>query len=91
MFRQSTTASTRNREPEMKDRKIKFRSALAENGIELTPEQAARIYKMTGKIRRVARRLSTIDLWRLEGDESIGMPKEERVQIADLYRAAKEI
>jgi hypothetical protein len=75
----------------MRNRASEFRHILAERGVEVTPEQADHIYKMTARLRKIARKLSTIDLWSLEENESLGMTKEERRQIADLYRAAKEI
>ena len=75
----------------MNNLKLKFRSALADMGIEMTPEQADVIYKMASRIRKLAKRLSTSDLWDLEENESLDMSKEERKQIADLYRAAKDL
>jgi hypothetical protein len=75
----------------MHNKANEFRALLAENGIEVTPDQAKKIYKMTARLRKLARKMSTVDLWRIEEDDSIGMPREERQQIADLYRAAKEI
>jgi hypothetical protein len=75
----------------MESLKNRFRLALAEMGIEMTPEQAGEVYKMASELRNVAKRLSTKDLWNLEEDESLDMSREERKQIADLYRAAKQL
>lgn len=75
----------------MNNLKLRFRSALADMGIEMTPEQADAIYGMASRIRKLAKKLSTSDLWDLEENESLDMSKEERKQIADLYRAAKEL
>lgn len=69
----------------------KFRAILAEQGIEMTPDQAERTYKMASKIRKTAKRLSVKDLWEIEENENIGMTKEERSQIVELYRSAKDI
>lgn len=59
-----------------------FRNHLAENGIEMTPEDATRTYKALKKFVRVAKRMSTKDIWEVEKHDS---------QYAELYRKAKEI
>lgn len=69
----------------------RFRSVLAEQGIEMTPEQAKEAYRMARGLRRTARRLSMEDFWAMEEDETLGMPREERIQMIELYRAAQEI
>jgi hypothetical protein len=74
----------------MDNKSSKFRELLAEQGIEMTPDQATDAYKMARKIRKIAKKLSTRELWDLEDNESLGITREERIQIADLYRAAKE-
>lgn len=73
------------------DSNKKFRTLLAEQGIEMTPFEAEKVYKMAVKLKKQAKRLSTEDLWEMEEDESSGIPREERIQIADLYRLAREI
>lgn len=75
----------------MKDKNRRFRELLAERGIEMTPEEAKKAYSMAMKIRIAAKRLSTQDLWNMEDNESSGISREERLQIADLYRIAKEV
>lgn len=75
----------------MTDNNRKFRDLLAEKGIEMTPDEAKKAYRMAVKIRKIAKRLSTADLWVMEENELSGLSKEERLQIADLYRTAKEL
>lgn len=73
------------------NRANRFRSVLAEQGIEMTPDQAREAYRMARKLRKVARRLSMEDFWVMEEDETLGMPREERLQMIELYRVAQEI
>lgn len=73
------------------NRRSEFRNILAEQGIEMTPEQAGEAYKMARKLRRTAKKLSMEDFWIMEEDESLGLPKEERLQMIELYKVAREI
>lgn len=75
----------------MKNRSHEFRTALAEKGIEMTPEQARKAYRMIRGLKKTAKKLSTIDMWQMENDDSLGFSKEERKQMVELYRMAKEI
>lgn len=69
----------------------KFRATLAQQGIEMTPDQAKEAYRMARCLRSTARRLSMEDFWDMEEDETLGMPREERLQMIELYRVAQEI
>ena len=75
----------------MKKITSEFRKVLAEQGIEMTLDQAEDAYVMAMEIRKTAHRLSTLDLWEMEEDESLGMSREERGVLVDLYRVAKEL
>lgn len=73
------------------DKKAEFRNILAEKGIEMTPDQAEKAYELAIRLRKTARRLSTADLWAMEEDDSMGFTREERAEMVNLYRIAKEI
>jgi hypothetical protein len=60
----------------------KFRDLLAENGIEMTPEEAKDAYVATKKFIRVAKGLSLKDIWAVA---------EQNEDYARLYMKAKEI
>lgn len=68
-----------------------FRQILAEQGIEMTLEDAEDAYVMVTEIRKTARKLSTLDLWDMEENESLGLSREERESLTGLYRVAKEL
>lgn len=66
-----------------------FRNLLAEKGIETTPEQAEELYKSAKKVMRLAKKMSTEDLWAmLEAD---GFSEKEKSDFVMLYQHAKEI
>lgn len=60
----------------------KFRELLAENGIEMTPEEAKDAYLATKKFIKVAKELSLKDIWEVERHNK---------DYASLYMKAKEI
>jgi hypothetical protein len=60
----------------------KFRRLLAENGVEMTPEEAGDAYKATRKFIKVAKGLSLKDIWEVA---------EHNEDYARLYMKAKEI
>lgn len=72
--------------------KIKqFRNILAEQGQEVTIDQAQEIYSMAQSIVKKARKISLFDLWDLEKKEIKEMPEDQKKQIINLYRFAKEM
>lgn len=75
----------------MNNRTVEFRTLLAGEGIEMTPAQAEKAYKLARRLRKTARRLSTEDLWDMEEDDSMGFTREERSEMVNLYRIAKEL
>ena len=60
----------------------KFRELLAENGIEMTPEEASEAYRATKKFIKVAKELSMKEIWEVERHNK---------DYAKLYMKAKEI
>lgn len=70
---------------------VEFRKMLAENGIEMTLQQASDAYLMAKKIIRHSKKMSTKDLWNILDVEAEGISKEEKEQIMELYQMAKEL
>lgn len=64
---------------------------LAERGMEMTMEEAANIYMMASDIVSKAKKMSTEDMWKIMDLNADGISYEEKEQIVDLYRSAKEI
>lgn len=60
----------------------KFRDLLAENGIEMTPEEARDAYRAVKKFIKVAKDLSLKDIWEVERHNK---------DYAALYMKAKEL
>lgn len=68
----------------------KFQQKMAEHGHELTPDEAAELYRLTSEILDRAKRMSQVDLWNmLESDTSVMSP-EVKQEIVDLYQYARE-
>jgi len=61
---------------------MKFRNFLAENGVEMAPDQSEKVYKALKNFVSAAKKMSMEELWRVE---------ELSPEYAALYRQAKEI
>jgi hypothetical protein len=68
---------------------LEFRKILAEMGIETTPEQASRLYKMASRIVKTAKKMPMDQIWKFDDVE--GFSEEEIKQIKELYLSAKEL
>lgn len=68
-----------------------FRKILAESGIEMTPEEAKKMYKMTKSFVRRSKKMSMQRLWNLKDLELEGTTPEQIDEIIKLYQVAKEI
>ena len=76
----------------MNDREIMaFRMLLAEGGTEMTPSQAEKAYRASKSIVRTSKMMSMIDIWNLEEAEVEGMSEEEREDLVELYKNAKDL
>jgi isopropylmalate/homocitrate/citramalate synthase len=69
----------------------KFRNLMAENGFEFTPEQADEIYKGAKNIIKKAKKMSQVDFWELKNQKFEGITEEEKNEIIEIYKRAKEI
>lgn len=76
----------------MSEREIlAFRMLLAEEGTEMTPEQAEKAFLASQSIVRTSRKMSMMDLWDLQDSELDGVSEKEREELVDLYRNAKDL
>lgn len=76
----------------MSENKIQaFRMLMAEEGTEMTPKQAELAYKASRSIVRRSRTMSMIDIWSLEDLDMEGFSREERIDLVELYKTAKEL
>lgn len=66
-----------------------FRQLMAEQGKELTPEEAERIYKMARRIIKFGRSMSQMDLYQLE--KTSGYTTEQKKEIIELYQYVREL
>jgi hypothetical protein len=62
---------------------------LAEQGVEMTMEQAKKAYKMAGKFMKSAKKVSVADIWSIQSAE--GLSQKEKDDIIRLYQFAKEL
>jgi hypothetical protein len=68
-----------------------FRKTLAENGIEMTPDQAKEFYKMTKDIIRRSKKMSMQHFWKLKETKVEGMTPDQIDELIKIYKCAKEI
>lgn len=70
---------------------LAFRMILAEEGTEMTPEDAKKAYMASKSIMKTSKRMSMIDLWNLEDCALEGMDDKQKKELVDLYKNAKEL
>lgn len=75
----------------MKNNIPAFRNILAENGIEVTLEEAEQIYGMARDILKKSKKMSMDDIWSIIDMEVEGMSQIEKEQVAEIYRTAREL
>ena len=70
---------------------IEFRRVLAEQGKELTLDQARVMYKSAADLIKRSKKLSQVDLWNLQNEEIEGMTEEEKQQAISLYQHIRDL
>jgi hypothetical protein len=70
---------------------VLFRNTLAEMGMEMTMDEAAKMYVMANDIVSRSKKMSVKDMWDIMEIKNSGMSEEEKEQIVELYRTAKEL
>lgn len=70
---------------------LAFRMILAEEGTEMTPEDAKKAFLASKSIMKTSKRMSMIDLWNLEDCVLEGMDDKQKKELVNLYKNAKEL
>jgi hypothetical protein len=70
---------------------LAFRMILAEEGTEMTPEDAEKAFLASKSIMKTSKRMSMIDLWNLEDCVLEGMDDKQKKELVNLYKNAKEL
>lgn len=74
----------------MKNKLVEFRRILAEQGKELTLEEARVIYKSALKILKRSKKLSQVDLWNMQELKIEGMTEKQKQDAIMLYQHARD-
>lgn len=75
----------------MSQQRIKqFQRQMAEDGVELTPDQSATVYRLGTELLKSSRRMSQLDLWELLECEDERFSPEEKAQLVELIQYARE-
>lgn len=75
----------------MSQQRIKqFQRLMAEDGVELTPDQSATIYRLGSNLLRSSKKMSQVDLWDLLECEDDRFSPEEKEQLVELIQYARE-
>lgn len=68
-----------------------FRKLLAEQGIEMTIEEAEKAFENANKFIKRSKKISIMDLWQMQKTQVENISDEERDQLINLYKKAKEL
>jgi 1,2-phenylacetyl-CoA epoxidase PaaB subunit len=68
-----------------------FRKILAEQGIEMTIEEAEQAFKNANKFIKRSKKISIMDIWEMQKTEVENISAEEKDQLINLYKKAKEL
>lgn len=74
----------------MKNKLVEFRRILAEQGKELTLEEARVIYKSALKILKRSKKLSQVDLWNMQELKIEGMTEKQKQDAIMLYQHVRD-
>jgi hypothetical protein len=69
----------------------KFRSLLAEQGIEMTIDEAQSAFNNAQKFIKKSKKISMMSLWKMQKANVEGISDEEKDQLINLYKKAKEL
>jgi len=70
---------------------LAFRMVLAEQGTEMTPDEAKKAYSASKSIIKTSKKMSMVDIWNLQDCEIEGMSEKQKKELVDLYKNAKEM
>jgi hypothetical protein len=74
----------------MTNKLIKFREVLAEQGKELTLQEAKVVYDSAMKMLKRSKKLSQVDLWNMQNLKIEGMSEEEKQEAIMLYQHIRD-
>jgi hypothetical protein len=69
----------------------KFRQVLAEQGKEVTLQEAEKLYKEGKSLLRTSKNLSQFALWELENKKIKGISNKDKADAINFYKALKEL
>lgn len=69
----------------------KFRTLLAEQGIEMTIEESQQAFKNANRFIKRSKKISIMDLWKMQKTKIDEISEEEKNQLINLYKKAKEL
>jgi hypothetical protein len=69
----------------------KFRKLLAEQGIEMTIKEANEAFDNAHKFIKKSKKISMINLWRMQKENIEGISQKEKEELINLYKKAKEL
>ena len=64
---------------------------LAEEGTEMTPLQAKKAYIASRSIIKTSKKMSMMDIWNMQESEMEGVSDEEKEELINLYKNAKDL
>lgn len=70
---------------------LAFRMLLAEEGTEMTPLQAKKAYIASRSIIKTSKKMSMMDIWNMQESEMEGLSDEEKEELINLYKNAKDL
>ena len=70
---------------------LAFRMLLAEEGTEMTPLQAKKAYIASRSIIKTSKKMSMMDIWNMQESEMEGVSDEEKEELINLYKNAKDL
>lgn len=68
-----------------------FRNMLAEQGKEFTVDEAKKIYNQSIKLLKRSKKMSQIDLWKMQDVQIEGMTEKEKQDAIMLYQHIREL
>jgi Mn-dependent DtxR family transcriptional regulator len=75
----------------MNNKLVEFRKILAEQGKELTLDQAKVLYISAEKLLKRSKKLSQIDLWNMQDEKIEGMTEKEKQEAIALYQYIRDL
>ena len=75
----------------MNNKITSFRKILAEQGVELTPDQASSLFDMASDLIKRSKNMSQLDILKMENLSVKGMTEKEKQDAISLYNYIKDL